>query len=213
MNLVDAYKKFWSDVENVASDHGVTGFFVTFSGAGDDGSIDELQAITGIRPGRMTDEQIAIEEEIDTDQFGNSMKPHPWSHLDEDFQDLEGLNITMTGVEQEREVFVEGEGWKTSRVVADFPLIEMVKRLACEVAYIWFPGWETNSGSSGTLYFYPEDVEFEFTEYYEEGKEQGHRCYSETVPVDELHSLHTDLGYRGKCVDAINEDWDEDDDA
>jgi hypothetical protein len=207
--LLSKYKDFWKQVKPVVDANGFTGFHITFSGCGDCGQIDEIQTFTGKRARRLTPRQVKIEMSIDTDRFGNSMRPHPWNHGTETFADLEESGLVIPNVHQKQEIFVPGEGWKIEDSVGDMPLAEVVKKMAYEVAYTWFGGWEINAGSNGSFYFYPKYIEFEFTEYFEDydmqpGKEvQGHKCYSETVRFHEFEGWDYDEGYRGYHIDQI----------
>jgi hypothetical protein len=205
-DLLIQYKAFWKQVKSVVAENGFTGFHITFSGCGDNGQIDEVNTFTGNRSRRLSPRQAAIEAEIDTDAYGNSMRPHPWLHDTETFESLQDSDLVIPNVKQTRELFVENEGWKTEEFVGDMPLIDVVKTMAYDVAATWFGSWETDEGSNGVLYFYPKYIEFEYTEYYEKENEQGHKCYSETVRFKDFEDWDYDVGYRGFCIDAIYEE-------
>jgi hypothetical protein len=205
--LLVKYKDFWKQVKTIADDNGITGFHIVYSGAGDEGCIDEVNMLKGGKRRRLTKKQAAVETEIDTDEFGNEMRPHPWAHDDEVFSDLEDSKLVVPNVVQKREMFDAELGWRLYEFVGDLPLAEAVKKIGYAVTNAWFPGWEINEGSNGVLYLYPKYIEFEFTEYYEDESERGHKCYSETVKFQDFEDWDYDLGYRGKCVDEIcNED-------
>jgi len=207
--LLAKYKAFWKQVQPVVDEQGFTGFHITFSGVGDCGQIDEVSTFTGKRARRLTPKQEAIEAEIDTDEAGNEMRPHPWSHGTETFESLDDSELVIPNVPQKRERVVEGEGWKTEDFVGDMPLVEVVKMMGYAVMNTWFPGWEINAGSNGSFYFYPTYIEFEFTEYFEDYEKQpgkrveGHKCYSETVRFHEFEGWDYDEGYRGYHIDQI----------
>jgi hypothetical protein len=207
--LLAKYKAFWKQVDATVIANGITGFHITFSGIGDCGQIDEVNTFIGKRGRRLTPRQVAIEAEIDTDEFGNKMRPHPWNHHTETFADLEESGLVIPNVHQKQEIFVPGEGWKIEDSVGDMPLAEVVKKMAYAVMNGWFPGWEINAGSNGFFYFYPTYIEFEFTEYFEDYEKQpgkrveGHKCYSETVRFHEFEGWDYDEGYRGFHIDQI----------
>jgi hypothetical protein len=210
--LLAKYKAFWKEVGPIVAEKGITGFRIAFSGVGDCGCIDELDFITGGKRRRLTARQAAIEEDIDVDEFGNKMRPHPWLHDSETFTDLEESKLVLPNVAQKREVMDPELGWKIEDFVGDMPLAEVVKKVGYAVINTWFPGWEINEGSNGVVHFYPKYIEFEFTEYYEKGNKQGHKCYSETVKFPEFEGWDYDDGYRGFHVDMLLDDEASEDD-
>jgi hypothetical protein len=209
--LLAKYKAFWKQVKPIADANNITGFHITFSGVGDCGQIDEIQTFTGARSRRLSARQVKIEAEIDTDEFGNEMRPHPWNHGTETFADLEESGLVLPNAQIKVERLEAGE-WKTEETIGDMPLAEVVKKMGYAVANTWFSGWEINAGSYGSFYFYPNCIEYEFTEYFEDynmqpgNRVEGHKCYSESVKFSEFEDFDYDEGYRGFHIDQIIEE-------
>jgi hypothetical protein len=199
MTALEKYKHFWKQIEPVVAEHDITGFHVVWAGCGDNGHIDELNILQGgkRRPNRS--------KKLEEDSYGNKMSVHPWWHDREKFVSFDDLELVVPDVTQIKETFKDG--WVKEEIVGDCPLEELVMTMSYVLCRAWFPGWEINDGSTGTFYFYPKCVEFEFIEYYTEDEdgqeEQGHKTYSLSVPFREFDNMDYDDGYRGRCIDQV----------
>lgn len=205
-DLLTQYKAFWKQVAEPVKAHGITGFYVTFSGGGDEGQIDEIGFI---KDGKRT---VNRSKKNEVDSYGNEVRPHPWLHKNEDivlFEDV--ADILVPDVKTFREKFQDGK-WVKEEVITSVTLEELTSEIMYEVMNEWFSGWETDDGSFGTIYMYPRCVEYEFGSYFENSRQRGVSMFSNSVQFKDFQDWDYDCGFRGRHVDEVFDESEDEDD-